>query len=131
MQEDNTVSLEKLIPQPENLKLLILHTPFPLDISALPLCCNLIKLDLSKNNLETFPYLGKLSNLRFIFLHENKLDVHHVINMFENEQTIKEPSNLSQSVIWVTYWGNKNEFQVRHYLAMKTKAIAVDKNMIV
>ena len=125
------VSLEKLIPQPENLKLLILHTPFTLDITALPLCRNLVKLDLSKNNLETFPHMGQLTSLRFIFLHENKLDTPHLLTMFEDNPPNKEPSNLSNSVIWVTYWGNKNEFQARHYLATKTKALAVDKNMIV
>ncbi len=78
----NIVSLEELVPQHDCLKLLILHTPYTLVISTLNLCVNLVKLDLSKNNLEHFPYLGSLANLKFMFIHENKLDVAGLKNIF-------------------------------------------------
>jgi Leucine-rich repeat (LRR) protein len=67
--EATVVSLEELVPQHDCLKLLILHTPYTLQIDTLALCTNLVKLDLSKNNLQHFPYLGELSTLRFMFLH--------------------------------------------------------------
>jgi hypothetical protein len=68
------INLENLVDHPQSLKLLILHTPYRLEISTLWKCTNLIKLDLSKNNLERFPFIGNLSNLKFMFLHENRLD---------------------------------------------------------
>lgn len=86
------VSLEELVPQHDCLKLLILHTPYTLLIDTLPLCTNLVKLDLSKNNLETFPHLGTLTALRFMFLHENKLDLSRLKNIFELDG---RPSQLS------------------------------------
>lgn len=33
--------------------------------------------------------------------------------------------------MWVTFWGNRNAFIGRHYLANETSAIAIDRNMIV
>lgn len=83
--KSKTVELSDLVSQPECLKLLILHTPFNLNISALPLCLNLVKLDLSRNNLSSFPYLGHLSNLRFIYVHENKLDARALMGIFEED----------------------------------------------
>lgn len=77
------VSLEELVPQHDCLKLLILHTPYVLLIDTLPLCVNLVKLDLSKNNLHSFPHLGALTALRFMFLHENRLDLAQLKNIFE------------------------------------------------
>lgn len=71
----NVVSLEELVPQHDCLKLLILHTPYTLVIESLSLCVNLVKLDLSKNNLQSFPHLGKLTSLKFMFIHENRLDI--------------------------------------------------------
>jgi Leucine-rich repeat (LRR) protein len=62
------------VPQHDCLKLLILHTPYTLKIDTLNLCVNLVKLDLSKNNLQTFPHLGGLYSLKFMFIHENRLD---------------------------------------------------------
>ncbi len=76
------VSLEELVPQHDCLKLLILHTPFTLKIDTLNLCVNLVKLDLSKNNLENFPYIGCLRSLKFMFLHDNRLDVLNLKNIF-------------------------------------------------
>lgn len=67
--QKNVVSLEELVPQHDCLKLLILHTPYTLVIDTLYLCVNLVKLDLSKNNLDSFPYLGELSSLKFMFIH--------------------------------------------------------------
>jgi Leucine-rich repeat (LRR) protein len=86
------VSLEELVPQHDCLKLLILHTPYTLLIDTLPLCTNLVKLDLSKNNLETFPHLGSLTALRFMFLHENRLDLNQLKKIFEQHG---QPSQLS------------------------------------
>ena len=83
--KNKVVQLSELVSQPECLKLLILHTPFTLNIQALPLCVNLVKLDLSRNNLAAFPYLGDLTNLRFIYIHENKLDVKGMISIFEED----------------------------------------------
>lgn len=127
-QQKQVVSLEELVPQHDCLKLLILHTPYTLLIDTLPLCTNLVKLDLSKNNLETFPYLGELTSLRFMFLHENNLDLFHLKGIFEHNN---QKSKLSENIVWVTFWGNKNHFLARHYLANETKAISVDKHMIV
>ena len=76
------VSLEELVPQPECLKLLILHTPYSLVIDSLPLCTNLVKLDLSKNNLQHFPYIGHFTALRFMFLHDNNLSINHLRGIF-------------------------------------------------
>jgi len=39
-------------------------------------------LDLSKNNLASIPYLGDLPNLKFMFIHENKLDIDSLISIF-------------------------------------------------
>lgn len=48
-----------------------------------------------------------------MFIHENKLDVGGLKNIFELNG---KKSNLSDNVVWVTYWGNKNSFLGRHYL---------------
>lgn len=114
-EKDKIVELKELVSQPECLKLLILHTPFLLNISTLHECVNLVKLDLSKNNLASFPYLGDLPNLKFMFIHENKLDIDSLVGIFEyreGEGLKNSPregrSALSRSIVWVTYWGNKN-----------------------
>jgi len=39
-------------------------------------------------------------------------------------------SELSKNIVWITYFGNKNDFLGRHYIANKTRAIACDINMI-
>lgn len=116
------------MPQHDCLKLLILHTPYTLIIDSLNLCINLVKLDLSKNNIESFPYVGDLRNLKVMFIHENRLDVSNLKNIFEKN---KKKSFLSENIVWVTFWGNKNAFLGRHYLANETSAIAVDKNLVV
>ena len=108
------VSLAELVPQPDCLKLLILHTPYTLLIDSLPLCLNLVKLDLSKNNLHYFPYIGHLTALRFMFLHDNNLTVNQLRGMFERGE-LKGP--LAKNIVWVTFQGNRNAFLVRHYLA--------------
>jgi len=116
------------VPQHDCLKLLILHTPYTLVIGTLSLCVNLVKLDLSKNNLQAFPHLGDLAALKFMFLHENRLDIAALRGIFELNG---RRSALSSNVVWVTYWGNKNAFIGRHYLANETSAIAIDRNMVV
>lgn len=124
----NVVSLDELVPQHDCLKLLILHTPYTLKIDTLDLCINLVKLDLSKNNLESFPYLGELTNLKFMFIHDNKLDATHLKGIFQKNG---QKSKLSDNVVWITFWGNKNVFIARHFLANETSCLAVDKNMVV
>ena len=128
-----TISLEELIPNPKSLRLLILHTPFPLVLDPLKDCTNLIKLDVSSNSLEKLPHLGHLSYLRFMFLHNNKLDLDNLKIAFSQGPnipvTVRSP--LSKSIVWVTFWGNKNSFYARHFLANNTSAIAIDKNIVV
>ena len=63
-----------------------------------------------------------------MFIHENRLDVSNLKNIFEKN---KKKSFLSENIVWVTFWGNKNAFLGRHYLANETSAIAVDKNLVV
>ena len=49
-----------------------------------------------------------------MFIHENRLDVTGLKKIFEFEGT---RSLLSLNIVWVTFWGNKNAFIGRHYLA--------------
>lgn len=63
-----------------------------------------------------------------MFIHENRLDVAGLKKIFEFEGT---RSLLSLNIVWVTFWGNKNAFIGRHYLANETNAIAIDRNMVV
>lgn len=126
-----TVELQELVSQPQCLKLLILHTPFSLNLSSLPSCKNLVKLDLSRNNLSSFPYLGHLQQLKFLHIHENKLDIDCLISIFTEDISSPKRSPLSQSIVWVTFYGNKNQFAARHYLATSTSVIAVDHNIVV
>ena len=121
------VSLRELIPEHESLKLLILHTPFAIDISTLAQCLNLVKLDLSSNNLAAFPYLGHLRSLRILFLHDNHLAIDHFTAIFTRAG---EQSPLAQHVVWITFWGNKHPFLARHFAANSTSAIAFDRNLI-
>ena len=93
----------------------------------MPLCLNLVKLDLSKNNLSYFPYIGHLTSLRFMFLHDNNLTINQLRGIFENEE---EKGPLAQSIVWVTFSGNRNSFLGRHYLATETSAIAIDSHMV-
>ena len=62
-----------------------------------------------------------------MFLHENKLGVQQLKGIFENEGA---KSILSDQIVWVTFWGNKNSFLARHYLVNSTSAIAVDHHMV-
>lgn len=121
------MSLRELIPEHESLKLLILHTPFAIDISTLAHCLNLVKLDLSNNNLIAFPHLGHLRSLRILFLHDNHLNIHHFTNIFTRAG---EPTPLAQNVVWITFWGNKHPFLARHFAANSTSAIAFDRHLI-
>jgi hypothetical protein len=89
-----------------------------------------VKLDLSRNNLSSFPYIGHMSNLKFMFIHENKLDIDSLMGIFEEEIGRETQSLLSKAVVWVTYWGNKSEFNARHYLANHTAVLAVDNFMV-
>jgi Leucine-rich repeat (LRR) protein len=127
------ISLEELIPNPKSLRLLILHTPFPLTLNALQNCTNLIKLDLSNNNLTTVPYLGHLNQLRFFFLHNNRLDFDALQTIFslEPNSPYLPPSSLAKNIVWVTMWGNKNCLYARHYLVNHTAVVAVDKHIVV
>ena len=52
----------------------------------MPLCLNLVKLDLSKDNLSYFPYIGHLTSLRFMFPHDNNLTINQLRGIFENEE---------------------------------------------
>ncbi len=63
------ISLEDITKEPHHIKILIIHIPLPLQIESLPAFRSLMKLDLSNNNLASFPYIGHLSRLKFIFLH--------------------------------------------------------------
>lgn len=102
-----------------------------LNLSSLPACSNLVKLDLSRNNLSTFPYLGELRHLKFLHIHENKLEIDALIGIFTDDFGNRKRSPLCQAVVWVTFWGNKGEFAARHFLANSTAALAVDLHMIV
>jgi hypothetical protein len=62
-----------------------------------------------------------------MFLHENKLDINHLKGIFEVEG---KKGDLAQHIVWVTFWGNRNQFIARHYLLNETSCIAVDKNLI-
>lgn len=121
------MSLRELIPEHESLKLLILHTPFAIDISTLAHCLNLVKLDLSNNNLAAFPHLGHLRSLRILFLHDNHLAIHHFTNIFTRAG---ETTPLAQNVVWITFWGNRHPFLARHFAANSTSAIAFDRHLI-
>ena len=67
--ENIIISLENIVPEFHSLKLLIMHTPFPLDISSLTQCYNILKLDLSRNHIKSFPHLGHLRYLKVLFIH--------------------------------------------------------------
>lgn len=121
------VSLRELIPEHESLKLLILHTPFAIDIGSLPHCRNLVKLDLSSNNLADFPHLGHLRALRILFLHDNRLALPHFTRIFTQAG---ETTPLAQNVVWITFWGNRQSFLARHFAATSTSAIAFDRHLI-
>jgi len=36
-----------------------------------------------------------------------------------------------KSIVWVTFWGNKNGFLGRHFIANQTNALVFDRHMIV
>jgi len=59
-----------------------MHTIYLLEISSLSNCYSLLKLDLSKNMIRKFPYLGHLRQLRIIFIHQNLLDIQDLVNIF-------------------------------------------------
>ena len=121
------VSLRELIPEHESLKLLILHTPFALEISSLAHCLNLVKLDLSNNHLADFPHLGHLRALRILFLHDNRLAIQHFTRIFTQAG---ETTPLAQNVVWITFWGNRHPFLARHFAATSTRALAFDRHLI-
>lgn len=75
------------------------------------------------------PYLGNLVHLRFLFLHNNKLDFEILRSVFSDSSSVRSP--LSNSIVWVTFWGNRNSFYARHFLVNNTAAIAVDTNVVV
>lgn len=130
---NQSISLEELIPNPTSLRLLILHTPFPLSLTPLQACDNLIKLDVSNNNLAAVPYLGHLNYLRFLFLHNNRLDFIDLRRVFSEEPDNPHlpQSSLAKFIVWVTFWGNKNCFYARHYLVNHTSVAAVDHHLVV
>jgi Leucine-rich repeat (LRR) protein len=75
--EVTELQISNFIKEPENLKLLILagtqlqETEF----RTIRLCINLIKLDLSSNNLRTIPpCLTELTALKILFLHNNLIE---------------------------------------------------------
>jgi len=102
-----------------------------LNLTSLSACSNLVKLDLSRNNLSSFPYLGELRHLKFLHIHENKLDIDGLIGIFTDDFGNRKRSPLCQAVVWVTFWGNKGGFVARHFLANCTSALAVDLYMII
>ena len=59
-------------------------------------------------------HLGNLTSLKFMFIHENRLDISALRGIFE---TAGKKSPLSQNIVWVTFWGNRNAFIGRHYIA--------------
>lgn len=69
------LSLEDITQQQNYVKILIVHTPLHLNIDALPRFHHLIKLDLSNNNLASFPSLAHLARLQFLFVHQNRLNI--------------------------------------------------------
>ncbi len=42
----------------------------------------------------------------------------------------QEDSPLARTVVWVTFWGNRNGFLARHFLVNQTQAIAVDHHVV-
>ena len=75
------LSLLQLVEEQPHVKVLIVHTPLLLGIDSLPRFQHLIKLDLSNNHLATFPHIGHLQ-LRFLFLHHNRLSLKSLIEIF-------------------------------------------------
>lgn len=53
----------------------MLHTPTPMSLRPLIGCVNLFKLDISNNAVAVVPYLGHLTHLKFLFLHNNRLEL--------------------------------------------------------
>lgn len=99
------ITLEELIVCPEAMRLLVLHTPTPIDLTMLTRCTNLIKLDISNNALKEVPYLGHLEQLKFLFLHGNHLSLSSLKAIFMKNS---EKSALCSNITWVTFWGNGN-----------------------
>lgn len=99
------ISLEELIVCPEVMRLLVLHTPTPIDLTMLARCTNIIKLDISNNALKDVPYLGHLKQLKFLFLHGNRLSLQGLKTIFMKNS---EKSPLCLNITWVTFWGNGN-----------------------
>jgi Leucine-rich repeat (LRR) protein len=68
---------------------LVLHTPTPMCLRPLTMCINLIKLDLSNNRIEVLPHLGLLNHLKFLFLHNNRIEIEVLQRVFiENVHNI-------------------------------------------
>ena len=67
------VAISDIISEPSFLKMLVLHTPVPMDLTGLSACVSLIKLDLSNSNLVSLPFLGSLPFLKIFYLHDNRL----------------------------------------------------------
>ncbi len=103
--ENKVIKLRELVEQPQSLRLLILHTPYFLDLKGLDSCTNLIKLNLSKNNITTLPCLSGMAKLKFLFLHSNDLNYASIVSAFFEELSIFSP--LAHSVLWVTYEQNQ------------------------
>lgn len=107
-----------------------------MNLKLLAACTNLVKLDLSNNSIVGMPYLGHLQHLRFMFLHNNRLALETLQQIFFEGFDPKLPRKrektpLAESIAWTTYWGNRNEFQARHFLVSHTNVIAIDHNLVV
>lgn len=66
-----------------------------------------------------------------MLIHDNKLDIDGLIGIFQEDVGRETRSPLSKAIVWVTYWGNKSEFNARHYLINHTSVLAVDHHMAV
>lgn len=99
-------------------------------------CINLIKLDLSNNAIGLVPFLGHLTHLKFLFLHNNRIEFETFQQVFfegvnGKKQRMFQKTPLADNIAWVSYWGNNHEFQARHFLVNNTSVIAVDRHIVV
>jgi len=82
------LSLTDLIDPHSDIRILIVHTPVPLNISSLTTFTLLVKIDLSNNNIQECPYLGAMQQVRLLFLHQNRMNVEKFIGVFEKKGLI-------------------------------------------
>lgn len=127
-QSQETTSLQDLIQDPTQLKMLILAgTDINIsDMTVLSFCVNLIKLDLSSNKITRFPpnmRLSQLTHLKLLYLHENLIsDIEPLTQLF-----------AIPHLVYLTIFSNPicEKPGVRHLVVNSLKSLlALDFNVV-